>query len=606
MSDEEGAIQKLDLLNNKMFGSPVIGFSNEWVEEKKRRQIDCDKIPFQTKKTKEMKMLFRKGISDDSRRRWWFVLSGGFELYQEVGDIYQNGVEVVSKLENLENNSTFGVTFDLLEFLPPQFSETLPTFLKVISYYNRQIEYSPLIPVISAMLLMYLEPPLAYLSMQSMINKSIESLYYIVITKEQFCLQIGSIQRLICSRLPNLARHTQKLNIKLSELLYAIFPSFFIPFLSYPSSLTICDSFISEGRKVLFRFTLEILLEEESNLLLTKDKPSFVRILFNSIEKLSHPDILAQFMQKAFKLKIKRKEHIERIEKSSKLNLAKQECLCSLGALSDFTKMMLYHPESRTRANSTISHLNNRDHPDLLDIPSDLTETPIENPPEPRMPIREPSHEDIINSELDMMISMQKQIARSTLPAIIGYTDDLILTESILLSMRSQIPTVFSHYSAELVYKLSIDGASFTSLFSQCSHLGQYILLIKTKRSVIGAFLSDPMIPDAPKYYGTPMTFVFNATKNMYFKLKKPVNDYYISVSHDCIMLGGPRAAIYFSDKMDVVMSDECETFGSPRLTKKDYGDKILDIEVYRYALIMNRDPRIKKQRQSHVILPKK
>lgn len=709
---DQNEVLELNLLSDGEFGLVNFELTNKWIEEEKIREEDCKNLEFRLKRTKQLKSIARTGLSNSARRRYWFILSGGYELYTRVGNVYELALEN-AKVEPINEAASFGVSFKYLDFLPPQISPILPTFLHALWFHNQNIEYSPMIPAIATMLLMYMEPPLAYLSIQAIINKSRESLFYVLLNKKQLFAAIDSVEKLIVSRLPNVADHATKLGINLSQLILSIFPSFFIPFVSYPVSLTFFDSFVSEGRKVFFRFILQILSDEKSNLIGTADENEFDRIIFNAIDRLNDPIIMKSFIKKAFKIKLKRKNIFKKLEKRTselphpekiQLNFGplhemlpptsfksryghrrtrtldskarKSIEILKLSSFKDFSMAMANNSPEMHRAESVESISSNetnqnidsiiaenqnrpnidsitsenKNRPNIDSITSDILSTgsknssnvdsitsdilstesvestesnnskisPIidsktssgeielqskiavlSNDSSEFVPAIKPSNANKLiektkirrvskskdEEDLDNVKDIQSKIARSWLPSVYSHGEqNLIFTEQMLLFLRNQLPPVFRLYSADLVFKMSVHGSNFRSLFTRCTSQWQYIMIIKTEGGIVGAFLSDPPLPKQfGRYFGSGMTFVFNMSETKFFKLKKPLNDYFISVSEENIMIGGPNPALYFENGFRYLRSNQCDTFNSPRLTKNVNGDEIYDFEMYRF-----------------------
>lgn len=720
MTDQnEPEVQLLNLLSDENFGLGTFELTGEWIEEENRRIEDCQNLKFKIKRTKQLKAIARTGLANSVRRRYWFILSGGYDLFCRVGDIYEFALED-SKNTPINDQSSFGVTFNYIDFVPPPMADILPTFLHALWYHNQTIEYSPLVPAIATMLLMYMEPNLAYLSLQAIINKSKESLFYLLLNKKQFYASIEAVEKLIIIRLPSVANHAQKLGIDFPQLIVSISPSFFIPFISYTVSLTFFDSFISEGRKVFFRFLLQILFDEKDNLVNTTDSSEFDRLIFNAIDRLNNPKVMNSFLKKAFKLKMKRKSHIEKFEKMSsgiadatKLHLN----FSQLQELLPQNSPRIHHRRTKTmdakaKKQLNLLNLNDTDNDSLIfnsnvkiEIPknsnarmaqtqnagsnnnkeggfmiidgeqskkkkkaesekttdsnlkmgsaksssSTVTESSSTNPKKANSNSNSNANvSDLINSsgindvrsedntnlnismsnvnrstsnltlstksslltsdstnislrassgripssillsksEIDSVRSIQAQIAARWLPLIHTHGEtNVMLKEQMLLSIRNQLPPVFRLYSADLSYKMSVHGSYFASLFSRCNSRCQYILLIRTSQKLIGAFLSDPLIPTKNgRYYGTGMTMVFDLDKALFYKVKSPPkNDYFLSVSDNTIMIGGPDPAFYIQDGFRTVYSRKCETFNSPALTGDKISDEIVDLEVYRF-----------------------
>ncbi|KAK8836839.1 hypothetical protein M9Y10_037363 [Tritrichomonas musculus] len=574
MDVNEHAIQALDLLSDAKFGLGCIELTDDWDEEEKQREIECQKLKFKTYRTKQLKLLARYGLSNSVRRRCWFILSGGFDLYLKVGDVYSHAVEATKNLP-MDEKSFFGVSFNFIEYMQKPIAQILPTFLRAIWYNNQDVEFSPLIPTFSAMLLVFMEPSLAYLSLQAIINTSRESSYYLLLNKEQLFTTIEAVEKLIVIRFSSVANHAEKLGINLSQLILSIFPYFFIPFISGPVSLTIFDSFVSEGRKVLFRFFLQILYDEKSNLTNTNDPNEFGRLIFNAVDRLNDPNKMKAFIKKAFKIKMKRRTHIEKLEeKASGIpeNIKKQ-----LNQQMDATFSMIpQHPQNffipniRRKRVTTLNQYDNS---------LENSFTYIE-----RLKKRISMSNLLNQCEIETMKNIQAQIAQRCLPVIYSCGQkSMILNEEMLLSIRSKLPSVFRLYSAVLVYKMTVNGRSFQSLFEKCTCQCQYIMLIKTtNEKVIGAFLSDPPLPNNNGcYFGSQMTTVFDMNKKLFFKMKVPANKCFMFVSEDVILVGGPDPALSIKNGFKIVFSKKCDTFKSPVLTENEAGDDIAEVELY-------------------------
>lgn len=573
--EEKRMIQNLDLLNDNKYGSESFESTEEWSEEEKQREIDCKNIRFDTTRTKELKEMCRLGLSISVRRRYWFILSGGYDLFCKIGDVYNSAVENAKKIP-INENSNFGITFKYPEFVPQGIANILPNFLHVVWYNNQYIKYSPLIPAISTMLLSYMEPSLAYISLQAMINKSRKTSFYLLLDKTQLYVTIEAVEKLIVSRLPQIAHHCGKLNIILSQLILSILPSIFYPFISFNLSLRIFDSFVSEGRKVLLRFLLQILIDLKNNLLLTSDSNEFNRLIFTSINRLNDPVKMKEFSKKAFKIKMKWKSHIEKLERNvngmsdglkSKLNAQMQKAI----EPSD------YNPKVRHRRTKTLySHnTNGSDNKIIL--------SPQTNKDE--------------KTEVETMKNIQEQIAKSYLPTVFTNGErNVVFKEQMLLSIINNLPPIFRLYSCDLVFKMSVHGSHLLSLYSRCNSRCQYIMIIKTNTKIIGAFLSDFQVDKFKgHYFGTGMTMVFDIDKSLFFKLRYSPNNYFICGSDDSLMIGGPDPALFIPNGFDTVYSKPCETFKSPILTENQNGDGIIDFEMYKFVPIHT----IKKRRKS-------
>lgn len=295
----ETIIRQWDL--NRVTPYADLNFSPEWVKHDMGREQEFNAIHFTPQVNRPMKQKARYGIPCSMRRRWWFVASGGMSLFQQVGNVWTAATAKTGpKIAQVSSDAH-------------TFNANLVDFLQILWAKNQSIDYSPLIPSIASFLLAYMEKPLAYLSLQAMVNKSIREQYYFTLNKDQFLASQSSFQTNLHKKAKNLVNKAIALHLNVGQIGVALFPIFFTT-LPLPIALVLFDSFIVEGRKVLYRFALNIFLQEQKKLLQASSPEQFIQIIFDAIDHINDENKLNSFIKTSFKLKIKRKEHIQAYE----------------------------------------------------------------------------------------------------------------------------------------------------------------------------------------------------------------------------------------------------------------------------------------------------
>lgn len=566
----------------KLSSEDMFGFYNEiqvtqpaeWESEEKRRLTIFKAIPdFEPKMTENLKQIFRFGIPHTMRRKWWFVASKGLKLLSQAGDVWPSALRSAMKVP-MSTTSSFGGAIDLLPFLHPELAEKVRQFLHVVWVRNKHITFSPLIPTVAVLLLLYLEPSLAYLTIQQMINKSTKNSWYFTLTRETFIASVSGFRGLIGSKIPAIYKKASSLGLDIAQIGLALFPVFFLPFTPIHVALTLFDSFVSEGRKILVRFAISLFDIEKTSLLQCETSEDFLNTLVRGMNMLSSPGSTQRFLEHSFKIFLSRPRHIDKFE------------LKALNESND-TNSLLY----------TSSNVLGMMSPAVSSI---FIET------RRRMSSDDCENVDVINIgdtmrgalALDTMLKftadgieenqrrLQKELAESAVPTV--HNGRLLTNDSFYL-LREQLPSHISRYNAHRVFSMSVDGTSMISLYEKCSRNSPYLLLIKTaKQKIVGAYIGDPLNPEITAYgrfYGKPNTFVFSLDPLVVYKQEPPPNSLYQSASKTAISIGGPRPAIHIEDGFHVLMSERCETFQSPPLVDNSHGDPILDIELYRLSI---------------------
>ena len=162
-----------------------------------------------------------------------------------------------------------------------------------------------------------------------------------------------------------------------------------------------------------------------------------------------------------------------------------------------------------------------------------------------------------------------------------------ILNPQIYEGIRASLPFKYRNAEWKLLYRLSVDGASYLTFYRKTEKESPVVLVIKTNSNdIIGAFISSGL-KFSRYYYGTGETFVFRThPKYEAFKWAISNNDYFVSSTQTEISIGGGgSSAIWIDGGLLDAYSDPCSTFNSPTLTKTNHF-KINDIEVWKIGLI--------------------
>jgi hypothetical protein len=415
---------------------------------------------------------------------------------------------------------------------------------------NPQILFAPMIPAISLFLLLFMEPPLAYLSLQAMINRNRKKGWYLATGHERFTASVFAIRDLAMKNCKKVIGHAEQLDVSISKLFFDCIPSFFLPKVTLPVALTIFDSFVTEGRKILARICCGLLFEAKDRLLDTKTKEGFDNVVGSQIENLQSVAVLQKVIQSSFKLSISRERHVERAE-SKFMNLQIRTAQFLGGVENGYMSGL-----PTTQRGTVIPHIR----PETATFyPAHLVRPLIRN--------------QTFGSVGD---------ARTPGPEVIG---GKLLDQILFRRLNPWFPIETRRYSAKLVYRMSVNGTSFVSFLEAGMVPGYYLLLVQTNKQTIGAFIPDALQPSRKGYYGRASIFVFQCDDFAVYPAKAGSNERFLSVEDRDLMIGGPNPAIYLQDQFLRLGSGLCETFDSPSLTVGEDGDQILEVELYKLTL---------------------
>nr|CDJ97052.1 RabGAP TBC and TLDc domain containing protein [Haemonchus contortus] len=175
-----------------------------------------------------------------------------------------------------------------------------------------------------------------------------------------------------------------------------------------------------------------------------------------------------------------------------------------------------------------------------------------------------------------------------------------IVDQEAAAEIMSALPPRLQLATPQLLFRLSVDGASFTHLWSKIEEAEQTLLLIKTTKGVkFGAYCSsswaernDRRERSKSKYFGTGESFVWVLEE----ELELPIiygwignnNEHpdacpqmFMAAGDKLLVIGsGDGDAIRISEELTHGMSSACQTFGSPALVPSRSFD-IHELEVF-------------------------
>lgn len=253
-------------------------------------------------------VLSTPGLPHSLRRRFWFSASGGFKLSLQFSDAWEQACHAATAAEaetniplaDVEFDAFLGGRIDTLTFLPPAIQLQISTFLHVFAHAQcGTVEFSPMVSTAASLLLLYLEPSLAYLALTAMVNRSkTENNFYFILSRPALLAE-SSVFRLLCEKLvKNVVRHAESIGVNMEAIHLVCAPMFFFPFIPLQSALTLFDCFVVEGRKFILQFSLALLQSEERNLLQATDVDSFVGVIVNALERLAEVNVMKSFIIK--------------------------------------------------------------------------------------------------------------------------------------------------------------------------------------------------------------------------------------------------------------------------------------------------------------------
>lgn len=160
--------------------------------------------------------------------------------------------------------------------------------------------------------------------------------------------------------------------------------------------------------------------------------------------------------------------------------------------------------------------------------------------------------------------------------------ESTILTKVQIDTVRLAIPFRYRTLSWFKLYDMTLDGVSINTLYSKVQNKMPLMLVIESNdHGKFGTFLSCGL-KLVKGYSGTGETFIFRFAPDFEIYKWSTKNSFFVAASVDDLSIGGGKtgAAIYINKYMTNGVSDPCETFNSPQLSKKNQF-KILKVEVW-------------------------
>lgn len=508
---------------------------NIWVDEEQNRLLRISKVQSTTERNHLYKEVVWKGIYSPLRPEIYMFLSGGLHLSHNIGDVWEDIVKIKSKPAYERVIATFG--FPDYELYMP--NESLQDFLTVIKNQNPEIEFSPMIPSVAALLRLYLDPSKAYNCLQAMINNGNK---YFTHTKQDFANTLKAIECIVINISKKLSDFSKSLKLNISDVSLFIIPLLFTTRVDKNFALTIFDAFVYEGRKVLVKYMVGILMILQRKLLRTESAEEFMSVIIRYITNLYKPQELDELAELSFTLHTSKKKKMAYYERKAEteVNDLNYKITNVLPTIEEFGAFREFSQLTSATAGS-LTYMGDRRSKNRVSI---------------------------------------KQMMNSN-----STHNGKLLTGTQFDAIRSKFPTKFRHLDAYPLFLMSVDGASMTKLIQKSEDYAPCMIVIVTPIKTIGAVLSDaPSLQYRGRYYGSAMTCVFDINEGKVYKgtLK---NDYFISVSNTSFCVGGGDGiAIYLNNNFETVLSAPCETFNSPPFFDEDQYVKVDNIELYKLA----------------------
>lgn len=497
--------------------------------------------------SKKIKKLIRFGIPSNLRFKYWLLLSGGQHLLDEGFDYY----DIIQTLINTNNfkkqiTMPFGVPIDFIEAYSGG-NQRIIDFIYIVAYQNQNIQYAPFIPRVCLILLTFLKNNNdAYVAIQAMINQN-QNDWYFATSFENFLVSSMSIRELCQSKVPKLYRHLLSLQIDVSQL-FLLF-MFDKDYLTTPITLTLFDSYMNEGMKVLIRFFFTFLIQETKAILKCKTTDEIHNVFSAFYQSLDENAYLVNdFLSKSFTFNLSRSRHIFKSENSVKKKKKEFESISSHLSSGSIPKPPLKgnfgslgaNGASYSRSTIDINSFFQFDIDEQLQIcnscPPDFQisesqptsfsspdDTPIEEEEQLSTATQSNGSSSLSSFKQhlfsynysSLIYSMENPTLkiRTNSSTIIkrlpfdmnneGLDSSLLLTKEIFDQIRCEFPSYWKSSSPLLEYKLSKDGASFKTFQSSITNTSPHTLLIKTNEYIVGAYLSDPPTNHSVSLNGT-------------------------------------------------------------------------------------------------------
>lgn len=508
---------------------------NNWIDEEQNRLYRIHKVPSLDERSGLFKEVVREGIYNPLRSQIYFFLTGGQHLLENSGNVWNDILRIKSSPSYEKILTTYG--FPNYELYMP--INEIQDVLTVIKNQNPHIEFSPMIPSVVSLLRLYLDPGQTYYSLQAMINNQDK---YFTYEKQDFANTLKSIEYIVISFSKKLSDYSQSLKLSISDVCLFIIPLFFTKRMHKNVALTIFDSYIYEGRKVLMKYMIGILMTLQRKLLKTASAEEFMGVIIQYLSNLKDPVEMIELIKLTFSLRIAKKKKMVHYEKKAEISGTdvNYKIATILPTIEEFGAFREFSTLTSRKAGA-LTYMGDRRSAKKITI-------------------------------------KQMIVSNST------HNGKLITGEQ-FDKIRSRFPVKFRHLDAYPLYLMSVDGASMTKIIQKSEDWAPCMIVIATPLKIIGAVLSDALsISYHGRYFGSAQTTIFDLTGDKVYRgtLK---NDYFISISKTSFCIGGGDGiAIYLNKGFETVLSAPCETFNSPALFDQDQYVKVDNIELYKLA----------------------
>ena len=545
-------------LHEPMITGPFSRFRVEscgdWVEmeEQARKRI----APFQKQLDIDQHLgaTLALGIPPKCRRKWWFVASGGLKLYCEVGDLYESAVEA-AKAAKRTDAMYFGGLVKILGLFPDEVKKELDEFLHTLWFYNRDLEFCPFIVPISAFLLVYMEKPLAYLAIQSLINQSKEShSMFFTVTRDQLIIANEVLVNLICWKYKAVANTAKKLNIAIPHVTLTFITCLFVPFMSSKIMSAFMDAFLVEGMDFVVKVVMFFFKVKAKELAAAETPCQFFGCISEAVVVLGDPVMIQKVAANVAKCKICKSFIIKRAVSAASKSFKQSHTSIAPKNVASVHSII---EELKTDPGAK-KYLESRDS-EQIKHSINIVRTAI-------------------NCEAGLETLLVTEMVQNMAPVVDNR--GTLLTAALLFKLRDDMPRIHLNHKAVLIYSMN-NGTTLTALAEHGDRRKTAcVLMVKTTAGTIGAFLSHGLSPSRG-FYGSPTTFVFKCDPYTRFIARPPPNAMFISlVTDEALFIGGPEPAIYIDKYLEHLVTAECETFASPRLFEPPMAD-IISVELY-------------------------
>jgi LysM repeat protein len=155
-----------------------------------------------------------------------------------------------------------------------------------------------------------------------------------------------------------------------------------------------------------------------------------------------------------------------------------------------------------------------------------------------------------------------------------------ILTDSMVNYLRLAMAPRYRGLPWKRLYNMKEDGVSFLTFYEKGAEKVPQLLVLQTeKMAVVGCFVPDGFHMDK-KVYGTGEVFVWSMNPEVAVYRWAQTNESFVAAGNKDIMIGGPTPALFIAEQFKRGFTEQCVTFGSPRLLAQS-SFKIARVELW-------------------------